>query len=181
MEIRREDATKGTGDRNYSIWQWDREVLIHNWRFWMVIDLLTDNSQSVMWILCQYVTLFHSLEVMCQLFPFDNGLDLDKYSFCYIHLSSSLIIMICNILYMLPVWINDLWDILIIIIISWESTFKGSEQVGGAATSAPILQQKLLQEKQKIHKSKYVLTKEATCYRFLWSVDFTTCYTLRGI
>lgn len=47
----------------------------------MVIDLLTDNSQSVMGILCQYVTLFHSLEVMCQLFPFDNGLDLDKYSF----------------------------------------------------------------------------------------------------
>lgn len=89
--------------------------------------------------------------------------------------------VICNILYMLPVWINDLWDILIIIIISWESTFKGVGTSGRAATSAPILQQKLLQEKQKIHKSKYLLTKEAKCYRFLWSVDFTTFYTLRSI
>lgn len=147
MEIRREDATKGIGDRNYSIWQWDREVLIHNWRFWMVIDLLTDNSQSVMWILCQYVTLFHSLEVMCQLFPFDNGLDLDKYSFCYIYLSSSLIIMICNILYMLPVWINDLWDILIIIIISWESTFKGVGKSGRGSNFSPNLATKITARK----------------------------------
>lgn len=51
-----------------------------------------------------------------------------------------------------------------------------SEQVGGAATSAPILQQKLLQEKQKIHKSKYVLTKEATCYSFCgqWILQLVT-------